>query len=144
MDEGTPCGAGGGESSSPQFSGRQTGVARSFSQIMGFLDLGRDAARKSQALLPPALGCFSEVQLGSGLEGRKGTSKNPWKTRRPTAPRGSRRRGCRLIDGEGGQGPLILRPAVFLSSLNFHSFTRKTQLSFWAYSPTLRYMFSVS
>lgn len=38
MDEGTPSGAGGGETSSPQFSGRQIGVVQSVSQIMGFLD----------------------------------------------------------------------------------------------------------
>lgn len=40
MDEGTPGGAGGGENSGPQFSGRQIGVVQSFSQIMGFLDRG--------------------------------------------------------------------------------------------------------
>lgn len=87
MDEGILSGAGGGENNSPQFGGRQIGVVQSFSQIMAFLDMGRDAARKSQASLPPTLECFSEVQLGSGLEGRKETTKSPRKTRRPTAPR---------------------------------------------------------
>lgn len=79
MDEGTLGRAGGGENSGPQFSGRQIGVVQPFSQITGFLDRERDAARKARALLCPTLGCFSEVQLGSRSEGRK----SPWSTQGP-------------------------------------------------------------
>lgn len=62
MDKGTRVGLEVVENSSPQFSGRQIGVGQSFSQIMGFLDKGRDAAREARASLCPARGCFSEVQ----------------------------------------------------------------------------------
>lgn len=48
MDEGTPSGAGGGETSSPQFSGRQIGVVQSVSQIMGFLDWRGGHCKESQ------------------------------------------------------------------------------------------------
>lgn len=77
MDEGTSSGAGGGGDGSPLPSGRQAGVVQSLSWMTGFLDRVRDAVRKARASLCPALGCFSEVELGSESEGRKET-KSPW------------------------------------------------------------------
>lgn len=92
MDEETLGRAGGGENIGPQFSGRQIGVVQPFSQIMGFLDRGRDAARKTRASICPTLGCFSKVKLGSRLEGRKETkspsrAQGPAGDRSPSGPR---------------------------------------------------------
>lgn len=81
IEEGTQSGAGGGENGSPQCSGRQTGVVQSFPQIMGFLDKGRGAARTARASFSPTLGCFSEAQQGSRLEGRKETTNSFYRTR---------------------------------------------------------------
>ena len=77
MDEGTSNGAGGGDNSSPPLSGRQIGVVQLFSWMTGLLDRAKDAVRKARTSLCPALGCFSKVQSGSELEGRKET-KRPW------------------------------------------------------------------
>lgn len=54
------------ENNSPQLSGRQIGVGQSFCQVMGFLDKGRDTARKAWLHFAQHLAVFLKFSKAVG------------------------------------------------------------------------------